>query len=66
MKIPLMILPVILILVVLIGFNVGEMLSKIPSRPVIKSKSNEWSNSNIVEIDKDAILRPLYLAKTMH
>ena len=48
------IIAIILVLLILIGFNVGEMLSRIPSRPKIKSRSNEWGTSNIVEIDKDS------------
>ena len=48
------IIVIILILLLLIGFNVGEMLSRIPTKPMIKSKSNEWGTSNIVEIDKDS------------
>ena len=48
------IIVIIIFLLVLICFNVGEVLNKIPTRPVIKSKSNEWGIKNTVKVEKDS------------
>lgn len=45
---------IVMALILLIGFNVGEIVAKIPTRPGVESVSDEWYSSKTVRINKDS------------